>query len=124
MSVCMHVCMYVCVHARKYMVRGPSVDGDPVLHVLAGSSVGVAAKVNHVCPSKKAAGRTGRDGIESGSMSFFPSSFRLIIPTGRDIQIVICVPSDPVPWFSLANRPPLPLPPSFFRPPPPPHPSK
>lgn len=67
----MSVCMYVCVHARKYMVRGPSVDGDPVLHVLAGSSVGVAAKVNHVCPSKQAAGRTGRDGIESGSMSFF-----------------------------------------------------
>lgn len=36
------------------MLRGPSVDWDPVLHVLAGSSaVDAGSQSNHVCLSKK-----------------------------------------------------------------------
>lgn len=43
---CILIFFYRCIYARKYMLRGPSVDGDPVLHVQDGSSaVVVAVKV-------------------------------------------------------------------------------
>lgn len=77
------------------------------------------------CPSNKCkaapSGELGGAGIDQ-------AYFRLMIPTRRDIQIVICVPSDPAPWSLWPTVPHLactPPPPrlSFFPPPPPPPPT-
>lgn len=95
----MYVCTYGCLHACACAC----VDGDPVLHVLPGSSV--VAEYPVLCPSKRTATprrRENRGGQPDGpglSSAYNSDKER---HTDRDL---CCLRSRA--WVSLANVPPL-----------------
>lgn len=87
-------------------MREPCVNGDPVLHVFA-RIIGGGGQVpcSRVLPEQTLATPRRRENRRHAGID--QACFRLMIPTRRDIQIVICVPSDPAPRSLWPTFPPL-----------------